>query len=312
MKKSALLAALALAALLLSGCDNGSSSGVPESSEPTRSMEIESGLESTPESTEDSLQSTEDSAPDEIPSFPVQNEGKYVKTTRCYNGEGELTYTRTETFDEHDNVIIADYEAVKQFYAYEYNEDGTVAKNYYDIGYNVYEYKNGLKTKVTHYKNGELFCVDTYDYDEYGNETLYVYEYAALGASGATGGYVCEYEYDENGWWISKNCFNFFDNELLITNTCVRDENGNIISGVSEDYTERIYDTKCTYEMKYDENGNVAEWHYIDECGDGRVSEWRIVAEYDEQGREIREINYATEDGVEVLGSREEYEYAEI
>lgn len=307
MKKRIFALSAALFAVMLSGCGNVEPPSAPEFSEPMRIMPIESSRESSSGSGESAVESSADSSDESsVPEYPIQNEGKYVKTTRCYNGEGKLTSVSTETFDEHDNIIVSYYGVEKHYYAYEYNADGTVAGKYAEDRHTVYEYENGMQTKETEYRNGKPSLVITREYDEHGNVTFSSYENPDIDSFYE---YFYEYEYDENGQWISQTGFRSYHGEPreeFAAAACVRDEKGNIISGVLDDGSRKVY------ENKYDESGNRTEHHYVRELKNGDISEKRTVAEYDGQGREIRSLNYLIENGAETLRVREEYEYTAV
>lgn len=100
MKKYILVLLIALFAAALSGCNNGEPPSVPEVSGQTLIMPIECSVPESAEPTEETSESTESGH-----AYPVKNEAGYIKTTRNYNNEGELSNTETATFDGYGNEI---------------------------------------------------------------------------------------------------------------------------------------------------------------------------------------------------------------
>lgn len=291
MKKRLIIISAILLAVMLSGC--AKSEPVSPPVEPVRSMPVaddnstpESVPESSPESTGESTQK-----------FPVQNTASYTVTVTSYEN-GEPQWTNIETYDEHGNIIKRSSKYGDTYYAYEYNDDGTVRTEYSETSRKEYEFENGLEVKCTHYNAlGEVYSVTTQTYDEHGNTTSY---YHTVGEF--TGGFTCEYEYDENGFWV-KEIFYDEDGELSGVETRVLGENGKVLSGTLEEGNDLR-----TYEHKYDENVREIERH-LTQMRDGEVKwERRFVTEYDEQGRISRESEYRL-DGGERLESTEEYDY---
>ena len=283
------------ALFMLSGCGNAKPPSVPEVSEPTRIMPIES---SPPESV---TQPEETNEAESIPVYPVQNEAGFIKTIHNYN-KGELISTETETYDVHGNVIEESSKWGDSLYAYDYNVDGTVRVKYSGDGREEYKYENGLEVRCTKYdENGKEHSVTTHTYDEYGNETSLAWEMGGAVMMISTFGY----ELDENGNWLAQYSYDD-DGGIDLSTTCVRDENGNIISGTFNDnYSTGVF------EYKYDERGNEVDYHDVDtNLDDGRIfRERHIVTEYDDLGRISRVSEYRIEDGEERLVTYSEYEY---
>lgn len=294
MKKHIFVLSAALFAAMLSGCGRVEPPSAPEVSEPTRIMPIESSPPESAAPSEETSESTES-----VPDYPVKNEAGYIKTISNYD-QGELISTETETCDVHGNVIKESSKWGDYYYAYEYNADGTVRVKYSEDGREEYDYENGLEVKCTKYdENGKEHSVKTRTYDEYGNETSLVREMDGSSVLSSVFGY----ELDENGNWIAEYSYDD-DGKIDMSSTCVRDENGNIISGTLIDKNSVL-----TYEYKYDERGNEIDYHSVNER-DGKVTRERhIVTEYDDHGRISRESEYRIEDGEERLVTRSEYEY---
>lgn len=295
MKKHILVLLTALLAAALSGCDNSEPPSVAEVSEQTRIMPIESSAPESAAPTEETIESTEST-----PDYPVKNEASYIKTTRNYNNEDEIS--NTETFDEHGNVIKESSNWGDFFYAYEYNGDGTVRVKYSEEYREEYEYENGLEVKCTKYdESGKVFSVTTHTYDEYGNVMSIIYEMGGETVMNFRYGY----ELDENGNWIAEYSYDK-DGEIDTYAVCVRGENGKVLSGRFDDGY-----TVTTYEIKYDEHGNEIEQHSLDiDAEDGSViRERHFVTEYDARGRISRESEYRIDNGEEQLVSCSEYKY---
>lgn len=299
--KKRLIAASAIMALFsisLCGCSKSDPAAPPfEPAEPARSVLIADD-ESSSASSAESSQGLGESAAQSVPEYPVQNAPSYVVTITNYEN-GEFLGTETNTYDEHDSLIKSSSNYGDYFYAYEYNDDGTVRVKYSDRFREEYEYENGLEVKCTKYdEDGEVFTVTTHEYDEHGNATRFTHtlgEYLSV--------YTYEYEYDENGNWTKETAYKK-DGEVDGTSTRAYDENGNVISGTLEETNALL-----TYEYKYDENGNEIE-HHQKRTRDGEVTwERRVLTEYDEQGRISRKEEYRL-DGGERLVSTEEYDYA--
>lgn len=295
--KKRLIAASAIMALFsisLCGCSKSEPAAPPfEPAEPARSVLIaddESSSASSAESVE--------SAPQSVPEYPVQNAPSYVVTINNYEN-GEFFSTETNTYDEHDNLIKASTKYGDYFFAYEYNDDGTVRVKYSDRFREEYEYENGLEVKCARYdEDGEPYSVATHTYDEHGNVVSMMFD---------TGGFISSYsygyEYDENGFWIKEIGYDE-DGGISGVSTRVLGENGEVLSGTLEEKN-----ALRTYEYKYDENGNEIE-HHQKRTRDGEVTwERRVLTEYDEQGRVSRKEEYRL-DGGERLVSTEEYDYA--
>lgn len=290
-KRLTFFSAIALAAVL-SGCAK-SEPVSPPPVEPVRSMTVaddnsapESLPESSPESTGEGAQK-----------FPVQNTASYTVTVTSYEN-GEPQWTNIETYDEHGNIIKRASKYADYYYAYEYNDDGTVRVEYSETSRKEYEYENGLEVKCTEYNAlGEVYSVTTQTYDEHGNNTSYYHRVGEF-----VSGFTLEHEYDENGFWIKEISYDE-DGEQSGTSTRVLDENGKVLSGTLDEKT-----ALRTYEHKYDENGREVERH-LTQTRDGEVSwELRLVTEYDEQGRISRKSEYRL-DGGERLVLTEEYDY---
>ena len=290
MKKRLTLVLAILLAAALSGCAKSEPPAPP--AEPVRSVIIADN-ESSPESTQGSSESTGEG----VPEYPVQNTASYIVTVTNYE-DGEPISSEIDTYDEHGNVIKIASKYSDFFYAYDYNDDGTVRVKYADYSREEYEYENGLEVKCTEYNaDGEVYSVTTYTYDEHGNATSFSH---GVGEFVSRSAY--EHEYDENGFWIKEIGYDE-DGEISGVATRVLGENGEVLSGTLEEKN-----ALRTYEHKYDENGREVERHST-QTRDGEVKwERRIVTEYDEQGRISRKSEYRL-DGGERLVSTEEYDY---
>lgn len=290
MKRRLAFVSAVLAAAVLSGC--AKSEPVNPPAEPERSMII-----ANDESSYESTQSSFESPAQSVPEYPVQNAASYIVTVTSYES-GELFSTTINTYDEHGNVIKISSKYGDVYYAYDYNDDGTVRVKYSDFSREEYEYENGLEIKCTEYNAlGEVYSVATHTYDEHGNTTSFYF-----GVGEFVSGYTYEHEYDENGFWIKETSYDE-DGEPGGVSTRVLGKNGEVLSGTLEE-TNALR----TYEHKYDENGREIERHSTQTRGGEVTWERRVLTEYDEQGRVSRKSEYRL-DGGERLVSTEEYEY---
>ncbi|MDE6731471.1 MAG: hypothetical protein K2J77_01160 [Oscillospiraceae bacterium] len=290
MKKRLTFFLAIMLAVMLSGC--AKSEPVTPPAEPVRSVIIADN-ESSPESTQGSSESTGEG----VPEYPVQNTASYIVTVTNYE-DGELFSTNINTYDEHGNMIKNTSKYGDIYYAYDYNDDGTVRVEYSETSRKEYEYENGLEVKCTQYNAfGEVYSVSTYTYDEHGNATSFYH-----GVGEFVSGCTYEHEYDENGFWIKEIGYDE-DGEISGVATRVLGENGEVLSGTLEEKN-----ALRTYEHKYDENGREVERHSTQTRGGEVVWERRVLTEYDEQGRVSRKEEYHL-DGGERLVSTEEYEY---
>ena len=297
MKNRLAFVSVILSAAVLSGCAKSGTSSPP--SEPERSMTVVEGAPqpSVPESTAEGSGS---------PNFPVKNEGKLKRISIVYDQDEKEDYRITEILDDHNNCIMEDIGGAVFYYAYEYDDDGNILKKYeLAENYKAYEYENGLITKEYKYEDGELYSIKSIQYNEHGDDVLATIEDAKTGY--ITTGDPHDYEYDENGKWIVKKWYHGETNEAYWTETCVRDEGGNIISLVTE-----TDGTKETCRYKYDENGNQTEQHTISEYNDGKKYESRVVTEYDAQNRETRISHYSVKSGRDILEYRHDISYTEL
>lgn len=278
-------------AAALSGCAKSGTSSPPV--EPVRSMHVENA-QSAPES---SPKNTGESVPQSTQKFPVQNAASYTVTLTNYV-DGELFSTEIDTYDDHGNVIKRSSKYGDIYYAYDYNDDGTVRVKYSETSREEYEYENGLEIKCTEYNaRGEVYSVTTQTYDEHGNVASYYF-----GVGEFVNGFTLEHEYDENGFWIKEISYDE-DGEPGSIGTRVPGENGEVLSGTLEEENALL-----TYEYKYDENGREIERHLTQTRGGEVTRERRFVTEYDEQGKISRKSEYRL-DGGERLVSTEEYDY---
>lgn len=291
MKKRLTFFSAILLAAMLSGC--AKSEPVSPPAEPGRSMPVADD-NSAPESLPESLA---ESTVEGTQKFPVQNAASYIVTVTSYEN-GELYSTNINTYDDHGNVIKRSSKYSDFYFAYEYNDDGTVRVEYSETSRKEYEYENGLEVKCTTYNaNGEVYSVTTYTYDEHGNATSFYH-----GVGEFVSGCTYEHEYDENGFWIKEIGYDD-DGEISGVGTRVLGENGEVLSGTLEEKN-----ALRTYEHKYDENGREIERHSTQTRGGEVTWERRVLTEYDEQGRISRKSEYRL-DGGERLVSTEEYEY---
>lgn len=293
MKKRLIIASAVLALLSISFCGCSLNEPAKPLAEPISSM-TSSEDKSVPESLPES---SPESAPQSVSKYPVQNAPSYTVTVTSYEN-GKPSGAAFHTYDEHGNVIKIVSKFKNYYYAYEYNDDGTVRVKYDDVFREEYEYENGLEVKCTKYNaQGVEYSVVTHTYDEHGYATSMTNEIYDSADS-----YTYEHEYDENGFLIKE--FVYGDGELKTIATYVPGENGEILSCTVE-YANTLF----TYENKYDENGREVELHSTYTPNEGVTAEWRVLTEYDDRGRVSREEEYRL-DGGERLVSRKEYDYA--
>lgn len=308
MKRRLIISSAVLALLSMSLCGCTDREPAKPLAEPISSMTSsedksvpESLPESSPESTSESTASESESVPQSVSKYPVQNAPSYTVTATSYEKDrvdGAAIYT----YDEHGNMIKMASKFKNYYYAYEYNDDGTVRVKYSDGYREEYEYENGLEVKCTKYGDLErVVCVTTRTYDEHGYATSMTQELL-----GSTDGYTSEHEYDENGFLIKEILYDK-NGELLGVGTYVYGENGEVLSGTMEKAGGLF-----SYDYKYDENGREVELHStystVSLYGENVTQEKRAFTEYDEQGRISRVEEYSL-DGGERLVSRKEYDY---
>lgn len=297
-KRLALVSAVLLAAVLPGCAKSGTSSPV---SEPVRSMSVESA--------ESSAASSQQSSPDvSAPDYDI-SAGKYKRTdtgTHYFEGEG-TPFTYTKIFDEHDNCVLSDDGYFVNTYAYEYNSDGLVTKRAYSSSNTciTYEYSGSLLVKECLYEDGKLNRTKTFEYNEHGDETRVTIENASTGE--VKPGPLVEYEYGENGKWITRKYYKNNTGELDSTETQSYDEKDRVTS-----YTLEYDNNKITEEYKYDDRGNKAEERRLEVRNGATYSDRRSVRVYDTKNREVKYDGYITENGTETLFEHIEYEYAEL
>lgn len=309
MKKRLIIASaiLALVSVSLCGCTEKEPAALFDPAEPTSSINAsddKSAPESSPESTSTSSES--ESEPQGVSEFPVKNTASLTVTKTRYE-DGKTVSAGVYTYDDHGSLIRArskyeDYPYVNEnnFYAYEYNDDGTVSVMYDDEYREEYEYENGLEIKRTKYdSSGRVVSSMEHTYDEHGNELSFTNT-----VLGSVDYYTCKYTYNENGFWTKLFIYEGDGAELQMIITRTLDENGKDIGGTRE----KRY-TLLTYEIKYDEEGREIELHSTQTRGEWVEEETRLVTEYDEQGRVSRIIEYRL-DGGERIASMEEYKYS--
>lgn len=310
MKKRFIIAStiLALLSTALCGCTDGEPAApllkASEPSEPASSVSI-TDEKSVPESSPESSVESSESEPQSASKYPVQNAVGYTMSMTGYL-DGKPVGTRVETYDDHGSLIRVvskyqnySYVGDNSFYAYEYNNDGTVRVKYDGEYREEYEYENGLEIKHTTYDaTGREVSSMEYTYDEHGNELSSTN--TVLGSSQLL---TFRYEYDENGFWTKLYIYEGDGAELQMIITRVLDENGKELSGTRE----QMY-TLTTYEIKYDEEGREVERHSTKTRGERVEEETRTVTEYDDQGRISRTIEYSL-DGGEQIASIKEFKY---
>lgn len=310
MKRRLIIASAVLAVLSITLCGCSLSEPTPlepaasESSVLIRDDESSSASSTTSAEsiTENISENSEETSPttstESVSKYPVQNAPSYTVTVTSYE-DGKPSGAAFHTYDEHGNVIKIVSKFKNYYYAYEYNDDGTVRVKYDDVFREEYEYENGLEVKCTKYNaQGVEYSVVTHTYDEHGYATSMTNE-----IYGSADSYTYEHEYDENGFLIKE--FVYGDGELKTIATYVPGENGEILSGTVEDANGLF---TYEYKYKYDENGREVELHSTYTPNEGVTAEWRVLTEYDEQGRVSREEEYRL-DGGEQLVSRKEYDY---
>lgn len=301
MKKRFIIASAILALLSISLCGCTDREPAKPLAEPISSMtasDDRSAPESSPESTGESTASESENAPQSVSKYPVQNTPSYTVTATSYEKDrvdGAAIYT----YDEHGNMIKMVSEFKNYYYAYEYNDNGTVRVKYDEDYREEYEYENGLEIKRTKYdSSGRVVSSMEHTYDEHGNELS-----TTNTVLGSVQLYTCKYNFDENGFWTKMFIYEGDGEELLCIITRTLDENGKDIGGTREERNSLL-----TYEVKYDEEGREIELHSTQTRGEWVEKETRVVTEYDEQGRVSVEEEYRL-DGGERLVSREEYDY---
>lgn len=300
MKKCLIFFSAVLAAALC-GCAQSETSSPP--SEPERSMIVES-VQSAPQSSADSPQQSSPAV-----SVPEDIAGKYKRIstgTRYFEGKG-TPFTYTEIFDEHDNCVFSYDDWFQSRSTYEYNSDGLITKKALDSSNTctTYEYADGLLIKQCLYEDGELHNTRSYEYNEHGDEVRVTIETAATGEVKI--GPFAEYEYGENGKWITRKYYKNGTNELESTETQTYDEEGRVTSHTIEFENKRI-----TYEYKYDDRGNKTEERRLETQDGETYYDHRSESVYDAQNRVVKYDGYITENGMETLLEHIEYEYEEL
>ncbi len=240
--------------------------------------------------------------------LPEIEGGKYTAIT---NGKYVL---KAEIFDERDNPIFrrekTDEDYDDYYIAYMYDNDGNILEERENFNGSLkyrtaYEYENGSPVKVTKYDyhNDKPVEVKTYIYDEHGEKISAKCENPQRDAVVWEYGY--EYEYDDNGRWLSRKTYDIEADCPLCTEICERDDKGNILRS-----TEEYPDRTTANEYSFDENGNETKFYarsvYND---DGTVSEFTRETEYDDSGRKVRESIRSTSAGTEIDDKQIDYKY---
>lgn len=301
MKKRLIIVSAIMLAVMLSGCAKSGTSSPPV--EPVRSMHVE-GVQSAPESSSGSPQQSSPAV-----SIPENITGKYKRIatgTRYFEGKG-TPFTYTDIFDEHDNCVFWYDDWFQSTYIYEYNSDGLVTKKACDAPNTckTYEYDGSLLIKECLYEDEKLENTKTFEYNEHGDEVRVTIELAATGE--VKTGPAAEYEYGENGKWITRKYYDRDTHELSSTETHTYDKKGRVTS-----YTIEFDNKKITEEYKYDDRGNKTEERRLETRDGETYSDRRSVSVYDTQNREVKCEVYVTENGKETLVEHIEYEYTDL
>ncbi len=229
-----------------------------------------------------------------VKAVSYENSVKTSEQVWEYNEDGLMTFGAC--YDEKGELYTADY--------YEYDEGGKEIsrKNYSALGYTYETYteydeagnrvnqktlKDGQLIYYTEYaadreayhvtydENGELSSDETYEYDEYGNRTLYASREYAHDYSTV---YHYEYQYDDAGRILEQAVTEAVNNEW----------------GSSEEKTATSY--------RYDGAGNMVYTY----CGGEDMFYYWYEYEYDAAGNQLKRSSYNENGG---LLEEDVYEY---
>lgn len=203
-----------------------------------------------------------------------------------YGADGTLQKSFLRAFNEHGDITISEQiDHMNSFNSYRYHY--------------VYEYyENGLIKSKTKYVNDWLMETEMWEYDEYGNETVY----SVADSNGKlTSRERYTYEYDENGRIVNLSAKNSLGS-LIYTYTYSYDANGNV---TTENKYSNNGSASYKYVYEYDNNNNLLEKRTYDWSGNLNK---KYIYEYNEFNDPTLEICFNS-DGSE--NSICEYTYAE-
>lgn len=290
-------------------------SSPPDSS----SEDSESGMESSSETSDTSSESEPPSVP-ECPykvgdligpeDLPSRGRAAYIVTVTSRDAEtGNVRLIERHVYDKYDNVLALFGRSTEYYYSYEYDEDGNITREYQDSAgdYEDNEYKDGLMSKYTVFKDGEAQYECEFFYDEHGTLVKNVTHFFSDDSTSTV--IDMKAEYDDRGNLSRAVYFNSSGEESEIdvleyneNNECVK------FTRTMRLNTDKEYTVTETY--TYDDRGNTLSHYFINVAKDGTIrNEYREEFVYNSDNRKTEERDFNFENGVEKLKVVTEYEF---
>lgn len=302
------------AALTVSGCEaNNNRGSVPYT------LDSESSAANALSSSESSsavVSSVSESIPDKIEKpkigelmgaefLPVSEKAFCVCTNTAHNTDGSVMSVYYVVYDDHGNRI-AIIDERQYYWAYEYDNDGDIVKQYDSITNSVteYEYKGGQIVKRRYTNNDGDTSEETYEYDEHGTRIKDIHNVETPDYTYVT---TVKPEYDELGRLVRSTGYNS-DGSAYSTYEYEYNDKGEVIAETTysaDTKTERVY--------TYDERGNTLS-EYVKRTKDADCSvtyEERTEYEYNSDNKVISTRSFEIKDGIETPGRyiTSSYEY---